>query len=127
METLVQLVEDVGARFDRRPALMIRPSFRTRTVRYRDLRAAVMRVREGTGHSLRRQATTVSPAGQGWSQVAIDFTDTDAFAEEICSFGPDVVAESPPDLRESVIRRLTGSLQPAPSAEPGLLAGEAGR
>ena len=44
METLVQLVEEVGARFDRRPALMIRPSFRTRTVRYRDLRATVPRV-----------------------------------------------------------------------------------
>jgi len=84
---------------------------------------------------LRRQATTVGPAGQGWSLVAIDFTDTEAFAEEICSFGPDVVAESPADLRESVIRRLTGSLQTAPSAppstahptEPGLLAGEASR
>ena len=44
METLVQLVEEVGARFDRRPALMIRPSFRTRTVRYRDLRSTVPRV-----------------------------------------------------------------------------------
>ena len=101
----------------------------------RDPRAAVLRVREGTGHSLRRQATTVGPAGQGWSLVAIDFTDTEAFAEEICSFGPDVVADGPADLRESVIRRLTGSLQTAPSAppstahptEPGLLAGEASR
>ena len=37
METLVELVEEVGARFDRRPALLIRPSFRTRTWRYRDL------------------------------------------------------------------------------------------
>ena len=44
METLVDLVQEVGARFDRRPALMIRPSFRTRTVRYRDLRHAVPRV-----------------------------------------------------------------------------------
>jgi proteasome accessory factor B len=93
----------------------------------REPRAAVLRVREGAGHSLRRQATTVGPAGPGWSLVAIDFTDTEAFAEELCSFGPDVVAESPTDLRQSVIRRLTGSLEPAPSMEPGLLSGEAGR
>ncbi len=44
METLVEMIEEIGARFDRRPALMIRPSFRTRTVRYRDLRAMVPRV-----------------------------------------------------------------------------------
>jgi len=93
----------------------------------RDPRAAVLRIREGTGHSLRRQATTVDPAAEGWSLVTLDFTDTEAFAEEICSFGPDVVAESPADLRESVVRRLTGSLQTSPPVEPGLLSGEASR
>ena len=44
METLVELVEEVGAKFDRRPALLIRPSFRTRVLRYRDLRTMVPRV-----------------------------------------------------------------------------------
>ena len=43
METLVELVEEVGSRFDRRPALLIRPSFRTRVLRYRDLRTLVPR------------------------------------------------------------------------------------
>ncbi len=43
METLIQLVQDGGRRFDRRPALMIRPFFRTRTWRYRDLAATVPR------------------------------------------------------------------------------------
>lgn len=43
METLQDLVLEGGARFDRRPALMIRPFFRTRTWRYRDLAAAVPR------------------------------------------------------------------------------------
>ncbi|HEX5828540.1 MAG TPA: AMP-binding protein, partial [Candidatus Limnocylindrales bacterium] len=37
METLVDLVRSGAERFDRRPALMIRPFFRTRTWRYRDL------------------------------------------------------------------------------------------
>ncbi len=43
METLVDLVQAGGKSFDRRPALMIRPFFRTRTWRYRDLAATVPR------------------------------------------------------------------------------------
>src|SRR5262245_21626958 len=41
MDTLVDLVTGSAARFDRRPALLIRPFFRTRTWRYRDLAAIV--------------------------------------------------------------------------------------
>jgi long-chain acyl-CoA synthetase len=44
VNTLVDLVAEAGARFDRRPALLIRPSFRTRIWRYRDLAAGVPRV-----------------------------------------------------------------------------------
>ena len=43
METLIDLVQEGGTRFDRRPALLIRPFFRTRTWRYRDLTAIVPR------------------------------------------------------------------------------------
>jgi Long-chain acyl-CoA synthetases (AMP-forming) len=43
METLVELVQAGAARFDRHPALLIRPFFRTRTWRYRDLAATVPR------------------------------------------------------------------------------------
>ena len=43
METLQDLVTEGAARFDRRPALMIRPFFRPRTWRYRDLGAIVPR------------------------------------------------------------------------------------
>jgi long-chain acyl-CoA synthetase len=43
METLVDLVREGARRFDRKPALVIRPSFRTRTWRYRDLGAGVPR------------------------------------------------------------------------------------
>ena len=43
METLIDLVREGAARFDRRPALLIRPFFRTRTWRYRDLAATVPR------------------------------------------------------------------------------------
>ena len=83
----------------------------------RDPQPAALRVRVGAGHSLRRRATTVTPTGDTWSLVDVDFTDTEAFAEEISSFGPDVVVENPTELKESVIRRLTGSLGPGPASE----------
>jgi proteasome accessory factor B len=79
----------------------------------RDPQPAALRVRVGAGHSLRRRATTVAPTGDMWSLISVDFTDTAAFAEEISSFGPDVVVEDPTELRDSVIRRLTGALGPA--------------
>jgi long-chain acyl-CoA synthetase len=43
VETLVDLVRDGAERFDRRQALLIRPFFRTRSWRYRDLGAIVPR------------------------------------------------------------------------------------
>jgi long-chain acyl-CoA synthetase len=43
VETLLDLVTAGAATFDRRPALLIRPFFRTRTWRYRDLAAIVPR------------------------------------------------------------------------------------
>lgn len=43
METLIDLVREGAERFDRRPALLIRPFFRTRTWRYCDLAAIVPR------------------------------------------------------------------------------------
>jgi proteasome accessory factor B len=84
-----------------------------------DPRPATLRVRVGAGHSLRRRATTVSTAGDTWSLVELDYTDTEAFADEISGFGPDVVVEGPTELRESVIRRLTGALGLAPEEASG--------
>ena len=43
METLVDLVPEGARRFADRPALLIRPSFRTRVWRYRDLAWTVPR------------------------------------------------------------------------------------
>lgn len=82
-----------------------------------DPQPAVLRVRVGAGYSLRRRAGTIRDLDDTWSQVDLDFTDTEAFAEEISSFGPDVVVKSPPGLKESVIRRLTGALGPGPGTE----------
>jgi proteasome accessory factor B len=71
---------------------------------------ANLRVQVGAGHSLRRQSRSIQDVNDRWSLVAVDFTDTEAFASEICGFGPDVVVQSPPELREAVVRILTGAL-----------------
>jgi proteasome accessory factor B len=83
----------------------------------RDPQPAVLRVRVGAGHSLRHRARGVLDLDDTWSQVDIDFTDTEAFADEISSFGPDVLVEKPSELRQSVIRRLTGALDQGPDNE----------
>ena len=71
METLQDLVTEGARRFGPRPALLMRPSFRTRTVRYRDLGATVPRaaavlaeagVEPGrAGHRLGGQPARVGP------------------------------------------------------------------
>jgi proteasome accessory factor B len=76
----------------------------------RDPGEAFLRVRPGAGHSLRRQASAVEELNDSWSLISVSYTDTEAFAAEICGFGPDVVVTGPAELRESVIRRLTGAL-----------------
>src|SRR5450759_672075 len=65
----------------------------------RDPLPAVLLVRAGAGHSLRRRARAVEDLAGTWSHVDVDFTDTEAFADEISSFGPDVLVQSPTELR----------------------------
>ena len=71
---------------------------------------AVLRVRRGTGHSLRRRARTVGEVDQTWDLVDLDHTDLEDFAEELAGYGADVVVEAPPELVDSVVRRLRGAL-----------------
>jgi len=71
---------------------------------------AVLRVREGAGHGLRRYAKAVTPAGDGWDRVTVQFADVPWYADYLAWFGADVMVVGPPDLREAVIRRLKGVL-----------------
>jgi proteasome accessory factor B len=86
-------------------------------------RAAVLRVRQGAGYGIRRYATPVpgttglpdstgSGAGStdGWDTISVPFSDVGWFAEHLASFGTDVVALEPADLREAVITQLKGAL-----------------
>jgi proteasome accessory factor B len=96
-------------------------------------RAAVLRVRQGAGYGIRRYATPV-PGGMGgpgstglpdgtgsgpgsdtgstagWDTISVPFSDVGWFAEHLASFGTDVVALEPADLREAVITQLKGAL-----------------
>jgi len=83
-----------------------------------------VRVRVGAGHALRRRAET-SPAAQdtvppadssraatdsAWDEVQLRATDVEALADELASYGPDVVALEPPALVEATRWRLQGVL-----------------
>jgi proteasome accessory factor B len=71
---------------------------------------AVVRVRAGSGHSLRRRARTVGDVDDAWSLLDLDYHDLDGLAEELAGYGPDVVAEQPPELVDRVVERLRGAL-----------------
>jgi proteasome accessory factor B len=71
-------------------------------------RTARLRVRAGTGYGLRRWAVQDKPAGDGWDEIQVPFHEVDRFGDYLASFGPDVIAVEPPDLREAVIGRLKG-------------------
>jgi proteasome accessory factor B len=76
------------------------------------LRTAVVRVRRGTGHGLRQRASACGPDPQhaGWDLAELRFSDVGWFADHIASFGADVIALDPADLREAVMGRLKGVL-----------------
>jgi proteasome accessory factor B len=88
-----------------------------------DTRTAVLRVRSGRGTALRLQAgMPESPPGQGWDRIELQVGDLWSLAERIASHGPDVVALEPPDLRESVLRLLSGAaaVHPGPPVDVSL-------
>lgn len=67
---------------------------------------AALRVRVGTGHGLRRRATSVTSLDGEWERVELDHCDLDGFVSEVVSHGSDVVVEEPAQLRAAVVDRL---------------------
>jgi len=66
-------------------------------------------VRPGAGHGLRRHAEPVADdAGTppGWDRLSVRYGGSDAFADEVLGYGADVVVLGPPEVRDSVVRRL---------------------
>jgi proteasome accessory factor B len=84
-------------------------------------RTAEVLVRRGAAHGLRRHAQPSpggpsggSPGGStrdpadapGWDRMTAAYGATEAFADEVLGYGADVVVLSPPEVRDSVLRRL---------------------
>ncbi len=76
---------------------------------------AVLCARPGSGVALRRRATATRPGADGWEELTVPYGDADVLAEEICGFGPDVRVMEPPEVRESVIRRLQAVVGTTPA------------
>lgn len=70
-------------------------------------RAATVRVRRGTGDELRRRANAVRDVDAEWSELDLAYGNGSSLADELTSFGPDVIVVGPEDVREGVVRRLT--------------------
>ncbi|MGW0587641.1 helix-turn-helix transcriptional regulator [Streptosporangium sp. NPDC002607] len=73
-------------------------------------RTALVRVRQDTCQGLRQVAKAVRPAGDGWDELEVDFTDTGRLAGWIVGFAADAEVVGPPDARDAVICRLKGAL-----------------
>jgi proteasome accessory factor B len=75
---------------------------------------ATVRVRVGAGHGLRRRATATEPRDAQWEVVTVPYGDTGQLAAELASHGPDVVAESPPDLVAETVAHLRAVAEGGP-------------
>ncbi len=69
--------------------------------------SATVRVRATAGDPLRRRATAITSVDDNWTELQVPYSDVSSFADELVSFGADVVAESPGELREAVMSRLS--------------------
>jgi proteasome accessory factor B len=72
-------------------------------------RSARVLVRRGAAHGLRRHAQPAADQNgvpDGWERLEATYGASDAFADEVLGYGADVVVETPPDVREFVVRRL---------------------
>ena len=69
---------------------------------------ARVRVRSGTCWALREGAPTV-PAGDGWDELEVGYSDPERLADRVTGFGADAVVLDPPEARAAVVARLTAS------------------
>jgi proteasome accessory factor B len=75
-------------------------------------RTATLRVRRGRALPLVRRGQQREES-KDWVVVVLPFEDVHQLASDVAAFGAAVVVESPNDLRDAVIDRLTGALESA--------------
>jgi proteasome accessory factor B len=73
----------------------------------REEHLVVVRARPGTAIGLRRHAEPLGPADDGDDRLQVRTTEPWALADELASYGPDVLVEAPRLVREAVVARLT--------------------
>jgi proteasome accessory factor B len=67
----------------------------------------VVRARPGTAIGLRRHAVSLGPAEDDDDRLELRTNDPYRLADELASYGADVVVEHPAEVRDAVIERLT--------------------
>jgi proteasome accessory factor B len=73
----------------------------------------VVRARPGTAVGLRRRGAALGPAEDGDDRLLLTTTEPWSLAGELAAYGADVVVESPVEVREAVVERLTRLAAPA--------------
>ncbi|MGL4173284.1 MAG: helix-turn-helix transcriptional regulator [Actinomycetota bacterium] len=77
---------------------------------------AVIQVRQDSGHSLRRRASSTTPADvDGWDLLTVQTDNVDTLAGEVAALGASAVALTPDDFRQAVITSLRGAAQLDPT------------
>ncbi len=67
---------------------------------------ATVRLLAGQGQALRRRASSVTAARDGWDAVELPLLDPVLLAAEVVALGPAAVVVAPPEVREAVVHRL---------------------
>jgi proteasome accessory factor B len=70
-------------------------------------RSASIKVRAGAGELLRRRASRRVEIDDEWTEIELPFGDESSLADELTSFGSDVVVMGPDEVRAAVVRRLS--------------------
>lgn len=73
--------------------------------------SAVLRIAAGRAQSLRRHAVRVDRIDEHTDEVEVAYALRSDIAEDIVSYGADVVVVSPADLRDAVVQRLRALAQ----------------
>ena len=74
---------------------------------------ARVRVRPGTCAGLRRDVRSTTAAGDGWEEIEIPYADPARLAGRLAQYGPDAIVVAPDEVRDAVVRHLTGVLEGA--------------
>jgi proteasome accessory factor B len=73
----------------------------------REEHLVVVRARPGTAIGLRRHAESLGPADDGDDRLQLRTTEPWGLADELASYGPDVLVEAPQRMRQAVVERLS--------------------